>query len=582
VLQPDGRRQSLFSSRDSRGEARRLVETWRANCCPSRDAFVVAFGLGCGQQLPLLLDGLGDGGTLLVMDRAPDAVRAVLEHVSLAELCAVRHDTNLQFIVHRDLDRFIDELGDATRQYMLRLNISLFAHPGALRAFPDAYRELTNKVMMRTRMEHTERNTLCGLSNTWYRNTMVNVPALVRNGAVTALRGAFAGVPAAVVAAGPSLEQSLPLLRQLQDRMLLIAVGTALKPLLAAGLTPHLVVSVDGCPDVWPQFRELPPLPTRLVAAAQTDPRILAAFEGRFFSYDAAFPGVETWLASVGAPSDRLPVGGTVALTAVALPRYLGCRSCHVFGLDLAYRDDGASHAAHSIYDGCRAQLADLVQVPGNWRDQVHTTAQFQQYIERVGEFAAILVRDLPVVNVNPDGARIAHLQAMKPGDLRLDDFPVVPDLWQRLDRCSGRPRGDMQAVRRAAADLVEPLQALHNSADEAAAVCRNLLREGLPRHDRERLLDRLRALEDVLREDTMAAQLVAEGLKGATLRTLSFYKGDAADEKAFAEAIRYCGSLYKDIAAETAWARTRLRSIGNDDAAAPPCQGEMPYGDKP
>ena len=501
VLRPDGHEQSLFSARDAQGEARRLVETWRANCKPAKDAFVVAFGLGSGQQLPLLLDSLGDGGTLLVVDRDPDAVRAVLQHVSLDELCGGRPNVNLYFLVHRELDHFVDEFQVASERFLRRLNLSLFGHPGALRTFPEAYRELANKIMLKTRMENTERNTLYGLSQSWCRNAIVNLPVLIRNRAINDLKKAFEGIPAAVIAAGPSLEQSLPLLRQLQDRMVLVAVGTALKPLLAAGVMPHLVVSVDGCPDVWPQFRDLPPLRTVLIAVAQTDPRILAVFEGRFFSFDAVFPGIEQWLASMGAGADRLPVGGTVALTAMAVPRHLGCSQCHVFGLDLAYSDDGTSHAANSIYHGCRSNLKDLVSVPGNWRPSVYTTPQFVQYVERIGAFAGGLVKDLRVVNVNPDGARIASLEVMHPRDVALNGFPVIPDLWQRLESGGGKPRGDSKAVLQAAKDMLVPLDEMHRNAEKAAEVCRDLMRDDLLPRDREDLLDQLHALEDKLRE---------------------------------------------------------------------------------
>ena len=62
----------------------------------------------------------------------------------------------------------------------------------------------------------------------------------------------------------------------------------------------------------------------------------------------------------------------------------------------------------------------------------------------------------------------------------------------------------------------------------------------------------------------------MAEGLKGATLRTFSFYKGDATDENAFSQALLYCGSLYRDIADEAAWVRNTMKNYGNAAATEP------------
>src|SRR6185436_6716403 len=65
-------------------------------------------------------------------------------------------------------------------------------------------------------------------------NTLNNLPAISSEGDAAGLFGAFAGVPAIVIGAGPSLDRNVEHLRTLQERGLLIAVDTAVRPLLAA------------------------------------------------------------------------------------------------------------------------------------------------------------------------------------------------------------------------------------------------------------------------------------------------------------------------------------------------------------
>ena len=64
-----------------------------------------------------------------------------------------------------------------------------------------------------------------------------------------ALRGSFKNKPAVLVAAGPSLDQSLPLLKEVQDNCVIIAVDSAVTPLTNAGIMPDFVTTLD-CQEV--------------------------------------------------------------------------------------------------------------------------------------------------------------------------------------------------------------------------------------------------------------------------------------------------------------------------------------------
>src|SRR5437764_344282 len=76
-------------------------------------------------------------------------------------------------------------------------------------------------------------------------NTLTNLPVIAREANAGALFDGFSDVPAIIVSAGPSLDRNIPKLRKFHDRGLMIAVDTALRPLLGAGIYPQLVVSVD-------------------------------------------------------------------------------------------------------------------------------------------------------------------------------------------------------------------------------------------------------------------------------------------------------------------------------------------------
>src|SRR4029077_4950210 len=57
--------------------------------------------------------------------------------------------------------------------------------------------------------------------------------------------GRFANMPLVIVSAGPSLDRNVRDLKGMEDRCFILAVDTALRPLLAAGIVPHAVIIAD-------------------------------------------------------------------------------------------------------------------------------------------------------------------------------------------------------------------------------------------------------------------------------------------------------------------------------------------------
>ena len=59
------------------------------------------------------------------------------------------------------------------------------------------------------------------------------------------LRDKFRGVPAICVSAGPSLDEAIGELKQINHHALIIACDSAVNALVNSGITPHVVVTVD-------------------------------------------------------------------------------------------------------------------------------------------------------------------------------------------------------------------------------------------------------------------------------------------------------------------------------------------------
>lgn len=253
----------------------------------------------------------------------------------------------------------------------------------------------------------------------WQNNTLQNLSLLVRSPGLDVLHNLFVGRTAVVVGAGPSLTRAIPLLKSVQDRLVVISTGTALAPLRAAGIRPDLVVAVDGSPLIAQQFN-CPCDDLYLASSSVVYPGITRPFKGNFFGLLDVSP-LDQWVKSEVGIDGTLYPGGTVTACGISLASEMGCQTVLVLGLDLAFEGDGPSHASGTMYDQ-NPLREPLISVPGNYADSVQTTRQFACYIDLV----ETLVGDVPetrVINVNDRGARIEGME--------LADFSILSE-WER------------------------------------------------------------------------------------------------------------------------------------------------------
>ena len=181
--------------------------------------------------------------------------------------------------------------------------------------------------------------------------TLRNLDVIGREADAATLDGRFAGRPAVLVGAGPSLDANLPELHALQDRAVIIAADTTLRPLIAGGVTPHLVVAVDpgdtnaahlaGVEGVDESF---------LVAEASLHPSAFPAFRGRTFLFRVSNHEPWPWLKTLGVSRGLLRAWGSVLTSAFDLAWRMGCDPIVFAGADLAY-SHGRQYCRGTIYE---------------------------------------------------------------------------------------------------------------------------------------------------------------------------------------------------------------------------------------
>lgn len=178
------------------------------------------------------------------------------------------------------------------------------------------------------------------LGGRYLRQTLANAARLTREGDAAALQRLFAGTPAVIVAAGPSLDRNLHDLHLVRDRALIVACDTALRPLLSLGIEPQLVVAIDPTVANACHLGALhEPRRTWLAAEASLHPPAFAHFDARTFFFRIGDHAPWPWLGAAGFDRLRVDVWGSVVTAAFDLVLRMGCDPVIFEGTDLAFTD---------------------------------------------------------------------------------------------------------------------------------------------------------------------------------------------------------------------------------------------------
>ena len=197
---------------------------------------------------------------------------------------------------------------------------------------------------------------------------------------VAQLFGSQAGREIYVIGTGPSLEQhfkKLLAVRGQVQRPLFICVDTAYRPLIAQGIVPDLVVTIDQRISE----RHLPAADSeniRLVYLPLGDPQVLSAWQGE--RYVAFSPSPVYARLRQRIQRGMLAAGGSVIHPAVDLAVKMGATQITLFGVDFAYPMNKSHAGWHAGELGGTVDQARQWVLDGHGQ-RVRTQLNFRRYL---------------------------------------------------------------------------------------------------------------------------------------------------------------------------------------------------------
>ncbi|MGF1641970.1 MAG: motility associated factor glycosyltransferase family protein [Rhodospirillales bacterium] len=260
-------------------------------------------------------------------------------------------------------------------------------------------------------------------------------------------------LPVFILGAGPSIDDDMPHIRKLRDRVIVFSCGTALGILLKNGIRPDFHVEVErgeltytllsGVHDEH-GFEGI-----TLIASTTVDPRVSELFPARWFFFRHGLSPT-TLLKAEGEP--LLGADPLVCNAAFSAAAFLGFSQIYLFGIDLAQKLTGRHHSKDSIYfTDEHADLDEMYvkrfdrEVPGNFGGTVETFWAFDLGRQMLSQMQRICRTNL--VNCS-DGAKIYGAKPRVAASVTLPDIlPRRQDVRARLEaQLPGYGAGEMLA----------------------------------------------------------------------------------------------------------------------------------------
>jgi Flp pilus assembly protein TadD len=312
---------------------------------PDAKGLVVFIGMGAGHGPLLLLRERPDVAQIAILEPSRELFSAALATVDLRLLIASKR----VFFFVGEIDW--QELENAVTRVASLEDTHILRHLPSFNWQPELYGQVNDRAYMLLNQINASGSTTRTCGPVFMENRFAAFTLLRHAYTLDALRDRFRGLPAVLVAAGPSLTRSMPELRKVAGRCVLIAADSALAPLLKAGIIPDFVTSIDYL-DL--NFEKLAPFvgrewPFSLVALVKGTPLVPARFPARHIFFAFADDQPQKWMMHALGIRTMSVLSASVAHLSLGLAMVLGCGPIIFTGQDLSYTNAVGDHADGTV-----------------------------------------------------------------------------------------------------------------------------------------------------------------------------------------------------------------------------------------
>ena len=364
----------------------KLIERWFSNLSLKQESLYAVTGFGNGSHIRYLLNNSKGGTYLLVAEKDPALLRETFSRIDCSDILA-----NERFLLGTGEcdDLFFKDLQAAAMLSLSEVNSIVFSplHCVDENYYDKARNEMIRQYLVVRPLMEVNLRTGTNLQE----NTLKNIPYMGNSPDIGELAGSFKDTPFILVGAGPSLDESIDFLKEVQDRAIIVTSNSPVRKLINSGIKPHLVLTADPLSPTMNGFRNVDVGNIPLACPFSAYPEIVKLFSGRIISWVTFSPIVDLLKDFLGKdPGTPIMEQGTVSGCVLDLSRVLGCKKVLFIGQDMCVRKDGKYYTDDSHYSDYGDHFSSKLdghRLPGNTSDEVIVEGRLYVYLKIFEKF---------------------------------------------------------------------------------------------------------------------------------------------------------------------------------------------------
>ncbi|NMM61284.1 motility associated factor glycosyltransferase family protein [Clostridium sp. P21] len=298
------------------------------------NTIILVFGLGTGEHIRELLKNVMDSNKVIVIEPSLE-IANLFSNIENSKY--IISDKRVKMFVY-DKKNIEKNLNSSIESCEID-NVKFISFANYSSIFEGEFKQLSTYLRKVIQNKRIGRDTINFFSQILFQNFIRNMKQCARCGVINSYKNLFQGKPAVIVSAGPSLEKNIHLLKDVQDKFIIICGARTLKALKNADITPDFVCAVDPQDITYTIMKHNLDNTVPLVFMDSANYKIVQEYKGNKIMFSNE--GMETYVESItGKKVDSLLQGGSVAHVCMGLAIYLGCNPVIFIGQDLAYTGD--------------------------------------------------------------------------------------------------------------------------------------------------------------------------------------------------------------------------------------------------
>jgi hypothetical protein len=414
------------------------------------DLFIV-FGFGFAFHIEELIKKIGNNSIVLVLEKYPGIIKSALASRNIARLL---RDERVKIIADPDEEQISETLrGKSSRR------VCFLVHRGSHQIDPQYYANISRIAKSYLSTKDVNIATLSKFEKIWASNIARNIREYISLPGANIFYDKFAGLPAIVAGAGPSLTDSIEFIRQNRKQAVIVCVDTSYGILRMNGIVPHFCITVDPQIINARYFEGDAASETIFVADPTVHPSVFRLIKGSIAVTGMAFDMMK-WIEQSAGEKGELAYGGSVMTNAYDFAKRIGTAPVLLTGQDLAFTGSLA-HARGSYLDEemflrwtrfynahmkNRSQLTALpkIKVKGIRTPEVITNQKMMIFLAWFEKR-----NDPELINASFDGAFIKGVRHIPSNEIIFPDtHPDIPGMISGLYEANRLSETDTDGIR--------------------------------------------------------------------------------------------------------------------------------------